>query len=240
MSVRSERASTRVARNIVTDIRERQLPPGAKLDSEHVMVGKQAASRATVREALRFLELQGALKMTAGPGGGPVVNTPGIDHLASALSLQLQFTNATFRSVLEARRSIYPVLVGEAAENASDVDIAALRDCVARLYSVADDPDAVTQEARRFFELIAMASKNLVLGFLVNALHRLSEQVDFEYDLKRRRASGPQADRILDAIESRDAATARALAEDMQLAAWCYWEKTAPDLLDAPIAWRPA
>lgn len=240
MSARSERASTRVARNIVTDIRERALSPGAKLDSEHVMVDKQAASRATVREALRFLELQGALKMTAGPGGGPVVNVPGVDHLASALSLQLQFTNATFRSVLEARRSIYPVLVGEAAENASDEEIAILEDCVAKLHAVVDDPDAATSEARRFFELIAGASKNLVLGFLVNALHLLSEQTGFEYDLKHRRASARQAERILEAIGSRDATTARQLSEEMQLAAWRYWEETAPELLDAPVAWRPA
>ncbi len=204
------------------------------------MVDKQAASRATVREALRFLELQGALKMTAGPGGGPVVNTPGIDHLASALSLQLQFTNATFRSVLEARRSIYPVLVGEAADHATDEEIAALRDSVARLYSAVDDPDAATAEARCFFELIAGASKNLVLGFLVNALHLLSEQTGFEYDLKHRRASARQADRILEAIEARDATTARRLSEEMHLAAWRYWQETAPELLDAPVAWLPA
>ena len=96
----------RVARNIVSDIRNRSLRPGSKLEPEHVMVEQQGAARATVREALRFLEFQGALGIKAGPGGGPVVNVPGLDHLTSALSLQLQFADATFRSVLDARRAI--------------------------------------------------------------------------------------------------------------------------------------
>ncbi len=237
MSARSERASTRVARNIVSDIQQRQLPPGAKLDSEHVMVEKQAASRATVREALRYLELQGALTMKAGPGGGPVVNEPGVDHLAGALSLQLQFANATFRTVLQARRSIYPVLVAEAAENATAQDIEALRASVSALSAAVNEPDLATREARHFFELVAAASKNLVLGFLVNSLHYLSEYSGIEYDLQHRQASARQAERILQAIERRDADGAKALSEKMHAAAWRYWEKNAPELLNAPVSW---
>ena len=75
MSVKEnqERAATRVARNIVSDIQERSLRPGAKLEPEHVMVEQQGVARGTVREALRYLEFQGALRIKAGPGGGPIV-----------------------------------------------------------------------------------------------------------------------------------------------------------------------
>ena len=237
MTTRHERASTRVARNIANDIQERQLPAGTKLDSEHVMIEKQGASRATVREALRLLELQGALKMKAGPGGGPVVSVPGVDHLAGALSLQLQFANATFRAVLEARRSIYPILVAEAAENATDEDIQALKASLQRLYDASEDSDAAAREARHFYELVAVASKNLVLGFLVNALHHLSEHSGINYDMQHRQASARQADRILRAIEQRDAEQAQALSKKMHAAAWRYWETNAPELLNAPVSW---
>jgi len=237
MNSHHERASTRVARNIVKDIEERQLPAGTKLDSEHVMIEKQGASRATVREALRFLELQGALKMKAGPGGGPVVNIPGVDHLAGALSLQLQFANATFSAVLEARRSIYPILVAEAAENATTDEICALKASLQRLYEATEDSDAAAREARNFYELVAVASKNLVLGFLVNALHHLSENSGIDYDMQHRQASARQTDRILQAIEQRDAEKAHALSEKMHAAAWRYWEKNAPELLNAPVSW---
>lgn len=234
---RNERASTRVARRIVNDIQNRSLGPGAKLDPEHVMVEKQGASRATVREALRFLELQGALRIKAGPGGGPVVNVPGVDHLASALSLQLQFANASFRAVLEARRSIYPVLVAEAAENATPQDISALRESLHRLQGAVDDSEATAREARRFYELVAVASGNLVLGFLVNALHQLSENSGIEYDLKHRRANARQTERILDAIERGEADRAQAISRTMHAAARRYWEQTAPDLMNAPVSW---
>jgi len=90
-------------------------------------------SRATIREALRFLELQGALRIKAGPGGGPVVSVAGAGHLARARSLHLQFTDASFSSVIDARRSIYPQLAFEAAGNASREDIALLQAGILKL-----------------------------------------------------------------------------------------------------------
>ena len=61
-----ERAAVRVARKLVSEIRRRRLRPGAQLASEHRMVEKFAVARAPIREALRFLELQGALRIKAG------------------------------------------------------------------------------------------------------------------------------------------------------------------------------
>ena len=119
----NQRAATRVARNIVSYIKKQALRPGSKLQPEHVMVEEQGVARGTIREAIRYLEFQGALRVKAGPGGGPRVSVPGLDHLTSALSLQLQFTNASFRSVLDARASIYPTLAAEASKNASYQDI---------------------------------------------------------------------------------------------------------------------
>ena len=118
-----ERAAVRVARKIVSEIRRRRLRPGKQLVAEHRMVEEFGVARATVREALRFLELQGALRIKAGPGGGPVVSVPGADHLASVLSLHLQFADASFSSVVDARRAIYPLLASQAADNASRQDI---------------------------------------------------------------------------------------------------------------------
>lgn len=232
----SERASTRVARRIVRDIQNRDLPPGTSLEPEHVMVKEQRAGRGTVREALRFLELQGIVTVRSGPGGGPVVSVPQVDHLVSALSLQLQFADATFESILEARRSIYPVLVAQAAENATHEDIAALRSSLTRWADAAHDSDATTREARRFLELVAVASKNLVLGLLVNALHHMSD-AGIEYDLEHRRASLAQSRRILDAIERADPDAARALSVRMHDVARRYWQTHAPEMLNAPVAW---
>jgi DNA-binding FadR family transcriptional regulator len=232
----NERAATRVARSIVSDIRERSLRPGSKLEPEHIMVEKQGAARATVREALRFLEFQGTLRIKAGPGGGPVVNVPGLDHLTSALSLQLQFANATFRSVLDARSSIYSILVAEAAKNATHQDIARLHECLSRLRTAFGDSHASVQEARHFYELVALGSKNLVLGFLVNALHRMSEGSNVEYDTEHWKAHLRHSEKVLHAIERGDPVAAQNVSTQIHEAGISYWERNFPDLLNQPVS----
>jgi DNA-binding FadR family transcriptional regulator len=237
---RPERAAVRVARNIVNDIKVRSLGPGTPLEPEHIMVEKQGVARATVREALRFLELQGALRIKAGPRGGPVVSVPGVADLTSALSLQLQFADASFRSVIDARMAIYPVLAGQAAKHATHQDIRALHQCIDRLREAVKESDALAAEARQFQELVAVASKNLVLGFLLNALHRMSENAGIEYDFDQRQASVRQMAKILQAIEKSDSEAAQAVTERMLKAALRYWEKAAPDLLNEPVSWTTA
>jgi len=233
----TERAAVRVARKLVGDIRRRRLPPGTKLESEHQMVETLGVARATVREALRFLELQGALRIKAGPGGGPIVSVPGPDHLASVLSLQLQFADASFRSVLESRKEVYPVLAALAAQNATADDVASLHESIGRMRACIDDSDLLIAELRRFHDLIAVASRNRVLGLLVDALHRMSESSGVDYDPKQRRAAIRASEAVVRAIESGEPENARAVSEKMLAAALRYWERTVPDLLKRPVAW---
>ncbi|MAG31932.1 MAG: GntR family transcriptional regulator [Deltaproteobacteria bacterium] len=233
----ADRAAVRVARKIVSEIRRRRQRPGTKLASEHRMVEELGVARATVREALRFLELQGALRIKAGPGGGPVVSVPSADHLASVLSLQLQFADESFRSVAEARRAIYPLLAAQAAEHATHKDIESLHRSVARMRSVVADSDLLTEELRRFQDIVAAASGNTVLGLLVNALHRMSEGSGVEHDSKQCRAAVRSSEEVLRAIEAGEAEAARVVTEKWLSAAIRYWERVHPDALKQPIAW---
>lgn len=231
-----ERAAIRTARLLVAEIRRRRLRPGMKLVAEHRMVEDLGVARATVREALRFLELQGALHIKAGPGGGPVVRTPGAEHLASVLSLHLQFADASFRSVVDARCSIYPVLAAEAARNASREDVAALRESVARMQAGVHDPELFIEEARRFMSRVATASGNRVLALLVDALHRLSEGAG-EWDERQRRSALRSYGEVFVAIERGEPDEARSILEKSLAAAVRAWERTAPDELKQPVAW---
>jgi DNA-binding FadR family transcriptional regulator len=231
-----ERAAIRIARQLVSQIRRRRLRPGTKLDAEHRMVEELGVARATVREALRFLELQGALRIKAGPGGGPVVSVPGADHLASVLSLHLQFADASFRSVVDARCSIYPVLAAEAAENASPEDVVTLQESIARQHAGVGDPELFTEEARRFMHLLAAASGNRVLALLVDALHRMSEGFGV-WDERQRRSALRSYERVVGAIERGEADEARSIMAKSLAAGVRYWERTAPDELKQPVAW---
>ncbi len=231
-----ERVAVRVARELVSDIRRRRLGPGTQLDPEHRMVEKFGVARGTVREALRFLELQGALRIKAGPGGGPVVSVPGADHLASVLSLHLQFADASFRSVVDARKAIYPALAAEAAENASGQDLENLRAGIVVLKAATDDASEFRAEARRLMAIIATASGNRVLALLVDSLHRMSEDSGAWPETQRRLALRSYT-RVVDAIEQRDADRARALMEGMLAEALEHWERVAADELKQPVRW---
>jgi DNA-binding FadR family transcriptional regulator len=232
-----ERAAVRVARKLVSEIRRLHLRPGTPLPAEHHMVEELGVARATVREALRFLELQGALRIKAGPGGGPVVSAPGADHLASVLSLHLQFADASFRSVVEARRSIYPVLAAEAARNASREDIATLHESISRMQVAARAPELFRDEARRFMNLIAAASRNRVLAILVEALHLMSGESGSWWDEKVCRSAVRSYEHTVEAIEAGRSDEARSIMEQSLAAAARHWECKAPGELEQPVAW---
>ena len=232
-----QRAAVRIARKIVSEIRRRRLPPGTQLVSEHHMVDEFCVSRATVREALRFLELQGALRIKAGPGGGPIVSVPGAGHLASVLSLHLQFADASFRSVVDARRSIYPVLAGQAAENATREDVATLQKSISRMNVGMRDPDHFREEARRFMSLLATASGNRVLALLVDALHRMSGEAGAVWDEKQRRSALRSYEQVVRKIANGDAEEARSIMDKSLAAGTRQWERMAPDELKEPVAW---
>ena len=71
--------------------------------------------------------------------------------------------------------------------------------------SATRDSDLLARETRQFHNLVADASGNMVLGFLVKALHRMSEGAGIQYNLRQRKASVEKAEKVLLAIEAGDA-----------------------------------
>src|SRR5216684_960606 len=68
---RAEKLSQVVAREIVRDMKG--LKAAAMLPQESVMLERYRVGRASLREALRILEVHGLIVIRAGPGGGPMV-----------------------------------------------------------------------------------------------------------------------------------------------------------------------
>ena len=112
-----------------------------------------------------------------------------------------------------------------------------MRECLTQQYGLVEDSAAATKVARQFYELVAVASKNLVLGFLVNALHRMSENATVAYSADHWRGSIKQAEKMLQAIENGDAESAQAISAKVHDTAIRYWEKNFPDLLNQPVSW---
>lgn len=117
VSRRGGKIAERLARHIVDEILAAGRQPGDRLPLETEMVETYRVGRATLREALRLLEVQGLVHMKPGPGGGPVVGHLSAKNFAAMAKLHLQVRGSTYREVLQARLAIEPMIARLAAEN---------------------------------------------------------------------------------------------------------------------------
>jgi len=230
-----------VAQRIVRDIEREGLGPGEKLPPERVMMENYEAGRGTLRESLRFLELQGVLSFKPGPGGGPVIEKPAADNLATTLTLLLQFDGAKYRVIAEAREAFEPVMAQLAASRMTPEHLEQLERSVVDMAEGIEDVETYLDSNRRFHHAVAWASGNALFGHLVEVMvgaMDISGTVHgIEYPVRRRQAVLRAHQEIFEAI--RDAEPERAeksmrahIDEYLEYASRKY-----PEALDKPIRW---
>ena len=114
---RTLKTSERVAVEIVRDIVAQRLSTGDRLPLEAAMGEQYGVSRASLREALRLLEVQGLIWLKPGPGGGPVVGSVEPAHLARTVSLYFHLGAATYAQLMETQVLLEPICAQLAAHN---------------------------------------------------------------------------------------------------------------------------
>jgi DNA-binding FadR family transcriptional regulator len=234
---RKEKAALRLAQEIVQAMYENGLRPGDKYFSEAEALRRHGVARATLREALRFLEMQGVITMRAGPGGGSVVGRPGWPNLASTLALLLQFDQAPFRSVLEARTALEPGMAELAARNATDEELAAMaRDL--------DDVEANlgafrhwAQAYQRFWRHLAESTHNPLIAFLSPALRALVDSGGFAPNELYRAETLARLRGIHKAIAQRDPDAARAAMTELEVEFHRRIAEGYPRQMERKVAW---
>lgn len=103
------KTSETVALNVVHDIVARGLKSGDKLPLEAAMLQEYRVSRASLREALRLLEVQGLISIRPGPGGGPVVGSVDARHLARTASLYFHLGGMKYADIFATQEILEPV-----------------------------------------------------------------------------------------------------------------------------------
>jgi len=114
---RPAKTAETVAAAIVRDIVSRNLGPGDTLPSEAAMLAHYRVSRASLREALRLLEVQELIRLKPGPGGGPIVTAVDPRNLAKMTTLYLHLGGATYQELFEALLVMAPISAERAARN---------------------------------------------------------------------------------------------------------------------------
>lgn len=114
---RPAKTAETVAAAIVRDIVSRNLSPGDTLPPEAAMLAHYRVSRASLREALRLLEVQELIRLKPGPGGGPIVGAVDPRNLAKMTSLYLHLGGATYQELFEAMLVMAPISAERAARH---------------------------------------------------------------------------------------------------------------------------
>lgn len=237
--MRPQKTAMLLAQRIVADINRRGNTVGDRLPPERIMLEEYDVGRGTLRESLRFLELQGVIALKPGPGGGPVVQKPDSTALATSLTLLLQFANAPFRTIAEARGGLEPMMAQLAAGRMSDEQLADLKASVDTMYDHLGNQAIFLEENKRFHDVIAHGSGNAMFGHLVDALLGILDgsAIGIDYPEVRRVAVHKAHLNIYEAIAAKDPAQSAAAMQDHIDQYLKYAEKKFPDVLAAPIVW---
>lgn len=169
-SSRPRKTAMILAQQIVDEIVTGDLPPGTPLLSEAEMVNRYGVARGTLRETLRFLEMQGVVKIKTGPGGGPVVADPGSQPLASVIALLLQLSRTSYRSIVDARLELEPMLARKAAENRSQEELDVLYESIDAMKESMDNSRVFLAHNEVFHTTVARAGGNPVLFHMAASL----------------------------------------------------------------------
>lgn len=196
-----------VAEHLENEIIEAGWPVGKVMGSESELLTRLGVSRAVFREAVRVLEHHDVAYMRRGPGGGLVVKAPDSAAAVHACALNLNYHEATWEQVFEARSALELRCVETAAHNIDEAGITRLRQVL--------DTERQTQRAGKLgthdlHVILAEISGNPAFVLFVDVLTKLSNGgASHERTASTATEVRTAHDKIAEAVISGDAALAR-------------------------------
>jgi GntR family transcriptional regulator, transcriptional repressor for pyruvate dehydrogenase complex len=172
--IRRSRISQQIVVQLCQMIRQGQLRPGDRLPSERELSEQLQVSRASLREALRALEIAGIV--AAKQGGGTYIREVFDDGILSPLSLVLDASTDLVGDLWEVRSIFEPAVASRAAIRAQAGDIAALEQIVEQQHGFLDREmpnDAWLESDRAFHVAVARASHNEVSVRVIRLINEL-------------------------------------------------------------------
>jgi GntR family transcriptional repressor for pyruvate dehydrogenase complex len=211
-------------------ISEGTLAPGARLPPEREISANLGVSRASLRQALKVLEIMGIISQRV--GDGTYLNTGAPRVLSEPMEFLILLDGISFHELMEARLIVEPELAARAAIRASPADIAALRACILDMDKAArSDRDRLISDDLQFHDVISRAAGNRVCSSMFSVVHQqlanligmTSQLVELEHTLKLHkriyaaiRKHDPDAARERMLEHLRDATSLLARANDLQ------------------------
>src|SRR6201997_498738 len=205
------KASDVLAHQLRERILSGELPEGTALPAERELVKQTRMSRATVREALRILEVQNLVRVRAGRAGGAFVQRPTTQSMANSVTMLIRGQKIRLADLMETREALEPFSAELAARKRTDDDLAVLDRANDDLANPDADLPAFLQANLDWHVGVALASHNeLLIGFMTALSHAIYAGTENSAFVNEEvRETTVRAHRsITSAIRSRDADTA--------------------------------
>lgn len=191
-----------------------RLPAASALPSEATLAERFGVSKQVVREAIRQLAGLGVLEVA--PGRASRVRMLDAEPLARFWRFAVGTSQAALAEVVELRRLLEPPIARLAAMRATDEDLAALGNTVARMRQARGDVAAWIEADLDFHESVARAAHNRLALLQVRGLRPVITLVMQKFNARGQRTARDwnaplrRHARVLDAIQARDPVAAQA------------------------------
>jgi DNA-binding FadR family transcriptional regulator len=138
LAARQSRAEL-VARELEREIAEGR-DAGERIGTKEDLRVRFGVAVATINEAVRLLEMRGAIEARPGPGGGVFVSRRASRLALSHLVLGFRTGTTTYAETLEVRDALEPLICAHAARYHRAEDIRAMKKIVKRMEATIDEP----------------------------------------------------------------------------------------------------
>ena len=175
--VKSQRISDEILRQIRDAVFSGKFQVGDRLPNERTLAEQFAASRTSVREALRALEQEGMIRVKKGINGGIFVSD--LDHRLMSKPFQtlLQLRKVTMEHISEVRLIFEPAAARLAAERATPEDLRELEEVIEKMTEVIETGEPPSSHDLKFHKLIARAAGNPILEMISESMFEVASQV---------------------------------------------------------------
>lgn len=149
------------------------LGEGDRLPNEKALMELYGSAKATVREALKILEVEGLITLKTGPKGGAVINQPGMEPASRMLRNFLHFQQLDGRQVYQLRKLLEVELAASVVGRLTEHDFQQLEANMSACACCGGEEDHRRQRflELEFHQLLARACPNPLLAFMCQFLN---------------------------------------------------------------------
>lgn len=208
--VTRSRLPDQIAKHLMRQIVEKNLPPGTLLPTESELVQEFSVGKSAVREAVRIVSTKGLVEVVQG-SGMRVTPKQRWNLIDPELIAIIGDDVVSIVHLMELRMALEPSIAAQAAKRATDEQIEDLAELIEASAAHLEDTEGVVLRDMEFHSVLTAAADNPLYSILLGSVVELQVEM-------RRRVAGTEGGRnhgieyhrrILEAVRQHDPALAR-------------------------------